>query len=129
MPCVSIQATYTHGGVRLISLCHVSPYSYWPLVTLMRQIPGLTRFVFFSSFFFLLLKDFFISHLILFQAFNMSVSAPSHPTTFTVTLHPSLQSYLTYLLRFSDRCLLFNISKLVVSDIHFHTRLNDVRNC
>jgi hypothetical protein len=96
LPCVSIQATHTHGGVRLVSLCHVSPYRYWPLVTLMRQIPGLTRFLFFL--FFILFKHFFISHPIQLQPFNMSAYAPSHPLTFTATLRPSVQCYPTCLL-------------------------------
>lgn len=95
--CVSIQATHTHGGVRRISLCHVSPYRYWPLVTLMRQIPGLTRFLFFLFILFSL-NIFFISHPTKLEPFNMSAYAPSHSLTFTFTLRPSVQCYPTCLL-------------------------------
>jgi hypothetical protein len=97
LPCVSIQPTYTHGGVRLVSLCHVSPYRYWPLVTLMRQIPGLTRFLFFL--FFILFKHFFLFRTP--YSFSLSICQLMHrpiPPTFTVTLRPSVECYPTCLL-------------------------------
>lgn len=54
---------YTWGSQtdRLIGLYHVSPYRYWPLVTLMRQIPELSRSFIFCIYFILFTYFFYLS--------------------------------------------------------------------